>query len=154
MKSIETQFSEALESLNTEQRSRFNAKRQTGMTIETQLNIIESIKKPINKHNGAGDNGGVVSEADPREALVKSYVATGCTVAKARKCLGLPAKTFAEASSKWGLNELQYRQYSAYVGAGISETEAVLMASPTMTERLEEAISHRRSAAEFLESIR
>lgn len=66
MKSVEIKFNEALAAVDKAgKRKQFDEKLQTGMTIETKLNVAEAVLKgagivresrPVRKNNGAGDN--------------------------------------------------------------------------------------------------
>jgi len=159
MKSIEVMFNEALEALRKAGKlDKFTEKSAQSATIETKLNLAEALLKEsriIRKHNGIADNGGptfteaFVKEPDPREALIKSYMATGVSEAEARKIVGLP-KSKAEQLK---LNPVEYRQFSAYVAGGMSEAQALLMAAPQYKTSLTKAVQRGQSVQQFLESL-
>jgi hypothetical protein len=159
MKSVEIKFNEALEALRKAGKlETFNEKSAQSATIETKLNLAEAILKEsrvIRKHNGAADNGGqtfsegFVKEPDPREALLKSYIATGVSEAEARKIVGLP-KSKAEQLK---LNPIEFRQFSAYLAGGMKEAEALLMAAPQYKTSLTKAVQRGQSVQQFLESL-
>lgn len=123
MKSIEQKFNEALDELRKKGKlNKFNeifpydpTGNSLKPSIEVQLNCAEALlsgkveeaeraKRYVRKHNGAADNGHETftesawseyqeSTNDPREAQVKSYMATSrISEADARKVLGLPPK--------------------------------------------------------------
>lgn len=134
MKSIETQFAEAMDALRKVGKQEvFSEKAAKLITIESKLNCAEEVLKSarvIRKHNGAADNGhefresfsgDYVSEVtDPREAQVKSYMLT-CNISEndARKVLGLAPKEF---------NRRQAAEYQFAKGIGLSEADALRLA--------------------------
>lgn len=146
MKSIETQFNEALAALDkVGKRAKFNEKVTAKMPIETQLNLAETILKEsrvIRKHNGIADNfvegnpfgeqlitESYVTETDNapvvalQEASVERLKKTGLSEADARAIYGLPTKKAPE-----GLNRRQLADYNFAVRCGLKESDALQLA--------------------------
>lgn len=146
MKSIETQFAEALEALNkVGKRAKFNEKNKITSPIEVQLNLAEAMLKEsrvIRKHNGVADNfiegnpfgeqlitESYVTETDNspvvamQEASVERLKKTGLSEATARGIFGLPAKKAPE-----GLTRRQLADYNFAVRCGLKESDALQLA--------------------------
>jgi hypothetical protein len=158
MKSVEVQFNEVMEALKKAGKLETFNEKSAGLTgVETKLNCAEAILKEskiTRKHNGAADNGGNdftegYTKEDESKALVESYRTMGLNKKAARLAAGLPSLS----RKKTGLNEVEYRQFSAYCASGMSEAEALIMASPTHERQMKAAIRRGKRVPEFLESL-
>jgi hypothetical protein len=134
---IYAEFSEKLGGLTPKQATEFNSKRKTGMTIETQLNVIAEVtgtpvtKRVIPKNNGAqttesfteGFEGGGDPVSADKQLLVKSYMLT-CQIseADARRSLNLPPLEIA------GLGRHVIVDYYMHKSGGMSESDAIATA--------------------------
>jgi hypothetical protein len=142
MKSLYTKLSEAIDKMTKVQRDKFYESKPKGSAIEPILNCAEQIlagkvkeaAPVVRKHNGAGDNGELLTEganswyseqsADPREAQVRNYMLTcKITEAEARRVLNLPPKAVAEKGRK------ACADYAFAKSIGMSEVNALAFAS-------------------------
>ena len=158
MKSAEQSLAEAITALDVAGlRNKFNevvaAKKLVGK-VEVQLNcanqilaesgIIESARG-IKRGNGSQFSEGYERTPSARESEVANLMKMGFSEVEARIGAGLPARTAKELN----LTETEYRQYAAYLGSGLSESEALLMI-PSFDAKLKSAVRRGLTVPQFL----